>query len=100
MDSETLVTTLPALSTLTDDHQQAILARVKKVMDEPRRSASGREEEEENQTEHTVDVEIPSMLEWMLQMENGTRTTKLQRVPTSCGNRSQKGDRDAEKRRA
>ena len=49
------------------ESKQAILARVKKIMDEPRMSESAREEE--SHPEHAAAGEISSMLEWMLQME-------------------------------
>jgi hypothetical protein len=61
MDSETLITTLPAISTLIDDDQQAIPAHVE----------SARKQEEISQPEHAAETELPSMLEWMLQMEQG-----------------------------
>jgi hypothetical protein len=49
------------------ESRQAILARVKKVMDEPRMSESAREEE--RHPEHAAAGENSSMLEWMLQIE-------------------------------
>jgi hypothetical protein len=49
------------------ESNRAIFARVKKVMDEPRMSASAREEE--SHPDHATGVGIPSMPEWMRQME-------------------------------
>jgi hypothetical protein len=49
------------------ESNRARLARVKKVMDEPRMSESAREEE--SHPEHAAKGEVPSMLEWMRQME-------------------------------
>jgi hypothetical protein len=55
---------------------RAILASVKAEMDKPRMCESAREEQEESQTDHAAGVGIPSMLEWMLQMEKNNGKAK------------------------
>ena len=49
------------------ESNQAILAQVKREMNEPRMSASAREEE--TNPDHAAGVGILSMRGWMLQME-------------------------------
>jgi HSP20 family protein len=79
MKSVTALTSRPAISPLIDDDQQAKLARAETVIDQPRLSIPAREEGEKSQPERATGTEIPSMLEWMLQMDKKAFTSLLKK---------------------